>query len=670
MPDFKLVSSFEPAGDQPQAIDSLVNGCNQQKKDQILLGVTGSGKTFTIAKVIEQIQKPTLVIAHNKTLAAQLCSEFQAFFPNNAVEYFVSYYDYYQPEAYLPARDMYIEKEVDINEEIERLRHHATRALLTRKDVIIVASVSCIYGLGSPENYIKNVINLEQGKTVSRTKLLRDLEKIQYERNDIELKKGRYRVKGETIDIFPSWENTLIRLDFFGDELEHIYRIHPVSLEVFCEEKEIDIYPATHYVVNDNFGIALDTIREEADQRLKELEAQDKVLEAYRLKTKINYDLEMMREIGSCKGIENYSRHLENRVAGTPPQVLLDFVGDDFLTVIDESHVTVPQIKGMYKGDQARKTVLVDYGFRLPSAMDNRPLKFAEFEQKVKRCIYVSATPGIYELDKCELTAIKPDSKNSSVWSGYDITEQIIRPTWLVDPEIIVRETKYQIDDLLKEINERVECKERVFITTLTKRMSEDLTSFLEEKEIKVRYLHSEIDTLDRIDILHDLRLGKFDVLVGVNLLREGLDIPEVSLVAIMDADKEGFLRNERALIQTMGRAARNINGKVILYADKMTKSMQAAINETNRRRDIQLAYNEKHQIKPRSIIKKIADIRDEDRKLIQELATVEMGEFKPDELPQKLAELERKMQKAAKNLEFEVAAVLRDKIEELLHFK
>ncbi|MBT3261017.1 excinuclease ABC subunit UvrB, partial [bacterium] len=668
MPDFKLVSSFEPAGDQPQAIDSLVNGCNQQKKDQILLGVTGSGKTFTIAKVIEQIQKPTLVIAHNKTLAAQLCSEFQAFFPNNAVEYFVSYYDYYQPEAYLPARDMYIEKEVDINEEIERLRHHATRALLTRKDVIIVASVSCIYGLGSPENYIKNVINLEQGKTVSRTKLLRDLEKIQYERNDIELKKGRYRVKGETIDIFPSWENTLIRLDFFGDELEHIYRIHPVSLEVFCEEKEIDIYPATHYVVNDNFGIALDTIREEADQRLKELEAQDKVLEAYRLKTKINYDLEMMREIGSCKGIENYSRHLENRVAGTPPQVLLDFLGDDFLTVIDESHVTVPQIKGMYKGDQARKTVLVDYGFRLPSAMDNRPLKFAEFEQKVKRCIYVSATPGIYELDKCELTAIKPDSKNSSVWSGYDITEQIIRPTWLVDPEIIVRETKYQIDDLLKEINERVECKERVFITTLTKRMSEDLTSFLEEKEIKVRYLHSEIDTLDRIDILHDLRLGKFDVLVGVNLLREGLDIPEVSLVAIMDADKEGFLRNERALIQTMGRAARNINGKVILYADKMTKSMQAAINETNRRRDIQLAYNEKHQIKPRSIIKKIADIRDEDRKLIQELATVEMGEFKPDELPQKLAELERKMQKAAKNLEFEVAAVLRDKIEELLH--
>ncbi len=670
MPDFKLVSSFEPAGDQPQAIDSLVNGCNQQKKDQILLGVTGSGKTFTIAKVIEQIQKPTLVIAHNKTLAAQLCSEFQAFFPNNAVEYFVSYYDYYQPEAYLPARDMYIEKEVDINEEIERLRHHATRALLTRKDVIIVASVSCIYGLGSPENYIKNVINLEQGKTVSRTKLLRDLEKIQYERNDIELKKGRYRVKGETIDIFPSWENTLIRLDFFGDELEHIYRIHPVSLEVFCEEKEIDIYPATHYVVNDNFGIALDTIREEADQRLKELEAQDKILEAYRLKTKINYDLEMMTEIGFCKGIENYSRHLENRVAGTPPQVLLDFLGDDFLTVIDESHVTVPQIKGMYKGDQARKTVLVDYGFRLPSAMDNRPLKFAEFEQKVKRCIYVSATPGIYELDKCELTAIKPDSKNSSVWSGYDITEQIIRPTWLVDPEIIVRETKYQIDDLLKEINERVECKERVFITTLTKRMSEDLTSFLEEKEIKVRYLHSEIDTLDRIDILHDLRLGKFDVLVGVNLLREGLDIPEVSLVAIMDADKEGFLRNERALIQTMGRAARNINGKVILYADKMTKSMQAAINETNRRRDIQLAYNEKHQIKPRSIIKKIADIRDEDRKLIQELATVEMGEFKPDELPQKLAELERKMQKAAKNLEFEVAAVLRDKIEELLHFK
>ena len=670
MPDFKLVSSFEPAGDQPQAIDSLVNGCNQQKKDQILLGVTGSGKTFTIAKVIEQIQKPTLVIAHNKTLAAQLCSEFQAFFPNNAVEYFVSYYDYYQPEAYLPARDMYIEKEVDINEEIERLRHHATRSLLTRKDVIIVASVSCIYGLGSPENYIKNVINLEQGKTVSRTKLLRDLEKIQYERNDIELKKGRYRVKGETIDIFPSWENTLIRLDFFGDELEHIYRIHPVSLEVFCEEKEIDIYPATHYVVNDNFGIALDTIREEADQRLKELEAQDKILEAYRLKTKINYDLEMMTEIGFCKGIENYSRHLENRVAGTPPQVLLDFLGDDFLTVIDESHVTVPQIKGMYKGDQARKTVLVDYGFRLPSAMDNRPLKFAEFEQKVKRCIYVSATPGIYELDKCKLSTAKPDSKNSSMWSDYDITEQIIRPTWLVDPEIIVRETKYQIDDLLKEIKERVECKERVFITTLTKRMSEDLTSFLEEKEIKVRYLHSEIDTLDRIDILHDLRLGKFDVLVGVNLLREGLDIPEVSLVAIMDADKEGFLRNERALIQTMGRAARNINGKVILYADKMTKSMQAAINETNRRRDIQLAYNEKHQIKPRSIIKKIADIRDEDRKLIQELATVEMGEFKPDELPQKLAELERKMQKAAKNLEFEVAAVLRDKIEELLHFK
>ncbi|MFC1770685.1 excinuclease ABC subunit UvrB [Candidatus Margulisiibacteriota bacterium] len=659
---FKLKSDFKPGGDQPGAIDQLISGLEQNKRHQVLMGVTGSGKTFTIANVIQKLNRPVLVMAHNKTLAAQLCAEFREFFPDSAVEYFVSYYDYYQPEAYIPARDLYIEKEADINEEIERLRHSATRSLLMRRDVIIVASVSCIYGLGMPEDYIKGVIFLEKGSNVNRRQLLLNLERVQYERNDIELKQGRYRVKGETIDIFPSWAENLVRLEFFGDELEKIFLLHPVSGEVLEEKEQVDIYPATHYVINQPLDNVIDDIYKEMYLWLEELKAKGKDFEAKRLETRIKYDMEMMREIGYCKGIENYSRIISGRQPGDPPGVLLDFFPDDFITIIDESHVTVPQVRGMFNGDRSRKQVLVDHGFRLPSAMDNRPLRFEEFSQKIGPCIYVSATPGPYELEKC---LKKQGAAITGTFDDYQIVEQIIRPTGLVDPEVVVKPTKYQVDDLISEIDKCLNRQERALVTTITKKMAEDLSGYLDEKGIKVRYLHSDIKALDRIDILHDLRVGTFHVLVGVNLLREGLDLPEVSLVAIMDADKEGFLRNERSLIQTIGRAARNINGRVVLYADNLTRSIQAAVQETNRRRSIQLEHNKKHGIKPVTITKKVTDIRSEERETLKNLQQ-EKENIAPDKLPDLIAKLEKDMKMAAKNLEFELAAVIRDQLEDL----
>ncbi|NBV42649.1 excinuclease ABC subunit UvrB, partial [bacterium] len=588
---FKLHSEFAPAGDQPEAINAMIQAIQSGRNEQILLGVTGSGKTFSIANVIAQLNRPTLILAHNKTLAAQLCGEFREFFPENAVEYFISYYDYYQPEAYIAARDVYIEKEAQINEEIERLRHSATRSLLMRRDVIIVASVSCIYGLGLPEDYIRGIIPLRVGQKIPRRKLLLDLEKVQYERNDVELKQGRYRVKGDCVDIFGSWSENLIRLEFFGDEIDAIRSIDPMNGNTHETLSAIDIFPATHYVISDNVDRALQDIKKEMTERVAELIAQGKEFEARRLEQRTKYDLDMIAEVGYCKGIENYSRHLSGRPAGAAPGVLIDFFPKDFLTIIDESHASIPQVRGMFGGDRSRKEALINYGFRLPSAADNRPLKFDEFEAKLGQRIYVSATPGPYELERCK----KPDTasqansqenmKSSPIdWNDYFVVQQVIRPTGLVDPEITVRPTLFQVDDLLNEAHQVIERGERVLITTLTKAMSEELSSYLSDKGIKVCYLHSEIQALERIDILHDLRVGKYDVLVGVNLLREGLDLPEVSLVVIMDADKEGFLRNERSLIQTMGRAARNVNGRVILYADKLTDSMKNAIFETNRR--------------------------------------------------------------------------------------
>ena len=645
---FKLSAPYSPSGDQPQAIETLIKGLNSNQKHQTLLGVTGSGKTYTMANIIATLNKPALVIAHNKTLAAQLCAEFKSFFPENAVEYFVSYYDYYQPEAYIPSRDVYIEKEADINSEIERLRHSATRSLFVRNDVIIVASVSCIYGLGMPETYLNAVIHLTIGQTYSRTSFLYGLDKIQYDRNDVELKQGRYRIKGETIDLFPAWEENVLRLSFFGDELESMQLIHPVSGHLVEDLTTFSIFPATHYVIDTHDQGIFNAIQDELKQRVEELKKENKEVEAHRINQRTNYDLEMMREVGYCKGIENYSRHLSGRKAGETGGVLIDFFPKDFITFIDESHATLPQIRGMYKGDQSRKQSLVDHGFRLPSAKDNRPLTFEEFEQKVDRCIYVSATPGPYELEHCP----------------HPI-EQIVRPTGLIDPHVDILSTTYQIDHLITEIQARIVKQERTLVTALTKQFSEDLCQFLQDKNIKVRYLHSDIKALDRLDILHDLRLGKFDVLIGVNLLREGLDIPEVSLVAILDADKEGFLRNERSLIQTMGRAARHINGKVILYADKVTGSMEAAIRETNRRRKIQVAYNTKHNITPISISKKITDIRSESRKELIDLES-KLKKISPKDFPGLIAKLEKDMKKAAQALEFELAAVLRDQIEEL----
>lgn len=653
---FQLVSSFEPKGDQPKAIKELVKQVNEGRRHITLLGATGTGKTFTVSNVIAQVNRPTLVIAHNKTLAGQLYSEFKEFFPHNAVEYFVSYYDYYQPEAYIPATDTYIEKDASINDEIDKLRHSATSALFERRDVIIVASVSCIYGLGSPEDYREQVISLRVGMQIERDQLLRNLVDVQYERNDIDFKRGTFRVRGDIVEIIPaSREADVIRIEFFGDEIDRIREVDALTGEIKGNREHVAIFPASHFVTGEEkMKIAIQNIEKELEERLKELRAENKLLEAQRLEQRTNYDLEMMREMGFCSGIENYSRHLTLREPGSTPYTLLDFFPDDFLVIIDESHATIPQIRGMYNGDRARKEMLVEHGFRLPSALDNRPLRFEEFEQKVKQCIYISATPGPYELEHTE-----------------EIVEQIIRPTGLLDPEVEVRPVEGQIDDLIKEINLRIERDERVLITTLTKRMAEDLTDYLKELDYKVAYLHSEVKTLERIEIIRDLRLKKYDVLVGINLLREGLDIPEVSLVAILDADKEGFLRSERSLIQTMGRAARNENGKVIMYADTITPAMQKAIDETNRRRKIQQAFNEKHGIEPKTIKKDIRELIRatyvaEDEEPYEDTRLTEILKLPKKEQLKMIEQMEKEMKEAAKQLNFERAMELRDLIFEL----
>ena len=644
-----------PSGDQPRAIEALVQGLKQDIPSQTLLGVTGSGKTFTIANVIEKIQKPTLVIAHNKTLAAQLYNEFKELFPNNAVEYFISYYDYYQPEAYIPRTDTYIEKSATINDEIDRLRHNTTRSLYERNDVIVVASVSCIYGLGLPENYFKGTVTLALGAEISRKDLLTYLVGVRYERNDVELKRSTFRVRGDVVEIMPSYEKVINRISFFGDEIESITRIDALTGEILEKPSEIVIYPAVHYISYDEeVDETLDLIRNELNNRLVELNNENKIVEAQRLSQRVNYDIEMIKEMGYCSGIENYSRIIERRPEGTPPATLLDYFGDDFLVVIDESHVTIPQLKGMFFGDRARKDVLVDYGFRLPCARDNRPLTFDEFYSKINQKIFISATPADFE------------KKESA-----QIVEQIIRPTGLLDPEIEVRPTINQVKDLIGEIKTVVEKKERVLITTLTKKMAEELTTYLQNQGLKVRYLHSEVKSLERVEILRDLRLGEFDVLVGVNLLREGLDIPEVSLVAIMDADKEGFLRCETSLIQTIGRSARNANGKVLMYADKITDSMNLAIEETKRRRALQVEYNQKHNIIPKTIKKSIENnllSLVQSYRSIEDVVAEQMVELNVEtrDLPKLLDKLEKDMHKAAKLLDFERAIQLRDEIKKI----
>ncbi|RIM11417.1 excinuclease ABC subunit UvrB [Staphylococcus chromogenes] len=652
--DFKIASEFDPQGDQPKAIAELAKGINEGNRHQTLLGATGTGKTFTMSNVIKEVGKPTLIIAHNKTLAGQLYSEFKEFFPENRVEYFVSYYDYYQPEAYVPSTDTFIEKDASINDEIDQLRHSATSALFERDDVIIIASVSCIYGLGNPDEYKDLVVSIRVGMEMDRSELLRKLVDVQYTRNDIDFKRGTFRVRGDVVEIFPASKDELcIRVEFFGDEIDRVSEINYLTGEVLREREHFALFPASHFVTRDEkMKLAIERIEKELATQLENLRSENKLLEAQRLEQRTNYDLEMMREMGFCSGIENYSVHLTLRPLGSTPYTLLDYFGEDWLIMIDESHVTLPQIRGMYNGDQARKNVLVEHGFRLPSALDNRPLKFEEFEEKAKQLVYVSATPGPYELEHTD-----------------EMVEQIIRPTGLLDPKIEVRPTKNQIDDLLSEIHERVERNERVLITTLTKKMSEDLTTYLKEAGVKVNYLHSEIKTLERIEIIRDLRMGTFDVLIGINLLREGIDIPEVSLVVILDADKEGFLRSERSLIQTIGRAARNDKGEVIMYADKMTDSMQYAIDETERRRNIQMAYNEEHGITPKTINKKIHDVIS---------ATVETDETNADnrkEVPKKLTKkerqktiqnIEKEMKEAAKALDFEKATELRDLLFEL----
>jgi excinuclease ABC subunit B len=656
MPRFELVSDFKPMGDQPQAISKLVEGINQNMRHQTLLGATGTGKTYAVAQVVHEVQKPTLVMAHNKTLAAQLYAEFKEFFPRNAVEYFVSYYDYYQPEAYVPRHDLYIEKESDINEEIDRLRLAATAALMSRRDVLIVASVSCIYGLGSPVAWSKVILELKVGQQIRRDLLLRHLVEIHYDRNDMDLKRGTFRVRGDTLELGPAYGETAFRITMFGDDIEGITEFDPLTGEILNDHEIIKIFPAKHYITDeDKLKQALTDIENEAESRLKELRQAGKLLEAQRLEQRTNYDLEMIREVGYCSGIENYSRHLDQRLAGSPPWTLLDYFPQDYLLVIDESHMTVPQIRGMYGGDRSRKETLVEYGFRLPSALDNRPLSFEEFENRMGQTIYTSATPGPYEGEHSQ-----------------QVVQQIIRPTGLVDPEISVRPVKGQVDDLLKEINARVQVHERVLVTTLTKRMAEDLADYLTEMGVRVHYLHSEIDTLQRVEILRDLRLGVYDVVVGINLLREGLDLPEVSLVGILDADKEGFLRSGQSLIQTIGRAARHINGKVIMYADKMTDSMKHALDETERRRAIQLAYNQEHNIKPASIVKQVRDLTDRVRAQVAEevqaekATAVSPADLSMSELDKMVKELERAMKTAAKDLEFEKAAALRDQIVEL----
>jgi excinuclease ABC subunit B len=650
---FELVSKYQPAGDQPEAIRELTEGVQANKKAQILLGATGTGKTYTISNVIQNVNKPTLIIAHNKTLAGQLYGEFKEFFPNNAVEYFVSYYDYYQPEAYVPSSDTYIEKDSSINDEIDKLRHSATSALLERNDVIVVASVSCIFGLGSPMEYQKQVVSLRVGMEVSRDEILRSLIDIQFERNDIDFQRGRFRVRGDVVEIFPaSRDERALRVEFFGDEIDRIREVDALTGEILGETEHVSIFPATHFLTDsEHMEHAIASIQKELDMRLAILKENNQLLEAQRLEQRTNYDIEMLREMGYTSGIENYSRHMDGRKEGEPPYTLIDFFPDDYLIVIDESHVTMPQIRGMYNGDRARKQMLVDYGFRLPSALDNRPLRLEEFEKHVNQIIYVSATPGPYEHEQTD-----------------SVVQQIIRPTGLLDPVIEVRPIMGQIDDLVGEINERVEKNERVFVTTLTKKMSEDLTDYFKELGIKVKYLHSDIKTLERTEIIRDLRLGEFDVLVGINLLREGLDVPEVSLVAILDADKEGFLRSERSLVQTIGRAARNSEGKVIMYADKMTDSMQRAIDETSRRRSIQEAYNVEHGIVPKTIIKEIRDLISIS-KVAEEVADYDVNSYEDLSKEEKellLLKLEKEMKEAAKALDFEKAATLRDTILEL----
>jgi len=651
MPAFELVSDFVPMGDQPQAIAKLTEGLLRGDRYQSLMGVTGSGKTYVMAKLIEKVQRPTLVMAHNKTLAAQLYSEFKEFFPHNAVDYFVSYYDYYQPEAYIPRTDTYIEKDAQINEEINRLRLSATSDLFSRSDVIIVASVSCIYGLGDPEEYGRVVISLTQGEQRSRERILRHLVDIFYARNDAVISSGKFRVRGDTLEVMPAYGQTAYRIEFWGDEIERILEVDALSGEVLLQHATIEIFPAKHFITpQEKLGVALESIEKELEERLAELRAQEKLLEAQRLEQRTRYDMEMLREVGYCSGIENYSRHLSQRQPGDPPWTLMDYFPEDYLLFVDESHMTVPQVRGMYNGDRSRKDVLVQFGFRLPSAMDNRPLTFAEFEEHISQCIFVSATPGPYERGQ-----------------STQMVEQVIRPTGLVDPEVVVRRTEGQIDDLLGELRVRAKRGERALVTTLTKRMSEDLAEYLREAAMNVHYLHSEVETLDRVDILNDLRAGVYDVVVGVNLLREGLDLPEVSLVAILDADKEGFLRSTNALIQTIGRAARHINGTVIMYADKMTDSMRQAIDETNRRRQIQLAHNTEHGITPASIIKEIRDLTQHLRMAAEGRAEYRVGAVIPkDEAHRLIKELEKQMKAAAQNLEFEKAALLRDQIMEL----
>ncbi len=660
MPAFQIISDLRPTGDQPKAIKELVEGLDQGERFQTLLGVTGSGKTFTMANLVQHVNRPTLVLAHNKTLAAQLYSEFREFFPKNAVEYFVSYYDYYQPEAYVARTDTFIEKDADINEEIDKLRHAATRSLLTRRDTLIVASVSCIFGLGAPEEYANTVVNLKRGMQVRRDRVLRQLIDIQYDRNDMTLTRGTFRVRGDTLEIFPAYEEIAVRVEFFGDEIDRIVDVDPLTGEILAHRDDVGIYPAKHFVTNaDKLKVAIKDIEQELEERLKELNDQGRILEAARLKQRTAFDLEMMQEAGYCAGIENYSMHLSRRQPGDQPSTLIDYFPEDFLMLIDESHMTLPQVRGMYGGDRSRKDVLVEHGFRLPSARDNRPLTFPEFERMIQQAVLISATPGPWEYE------------HSSA-----IVEQVIRPTGLVDPAISVRETKGQIDDLLAEINLRVARNERVLVTTLTKRMAEDLADYLKEMGVRTHYLHSEVDTFERIEILRDLRLGIHDVVVGINLLREGLDLPEVSLVVILDADKEGFLRSEGALVQTIGRAARHVDGQVIMYADKMTRSMKAAIDETYRRREIQSAYNEAHDIQPRGIIKEIKDISERFQAVAEETVEYRTGEAEgrpgviadipKDELVRMIKDLESQMKKAAKSMEFEKAALLRDQIVQL----
>ncbi len=650
MSQFKIVSDFGLTGDQPQAVDKLVEGLNKGHREQTLLGVTGSGKTFTMANIIEKVQRPTLVLCHNKTLAAQLATEFKEFFPESAAEYFVSYYDYYQPEAYIPSTDLYIEKETDINDEIDKLRHAATMSLFTRRDVIIVASVSCIYSLGAPEEYRSFVLTIEKNKSYKRDKLVRRLVDMQYERNDYDFTRGRFRIRGDILEIQPAYKETAIRIEFWGDEIERIVEVDPLTGEVLAHCEQVDIYPAKHFVTShEKLLAAVEDIKVELEERLKELEGQGKLLEAQRLEARTHYDIEMLQEVGYCTGVENYSRHLQRRAPGSIPWTLLDYFPDDFLLFIDESHMTLPQIRGMYRGDISRKQTLVDYGFRLSSALDNRPLNFEEFNKHINQVIYVSATPKPYEYEHSQ-----------------QVVEQLVRPTGLLEPTVEVKPVKGQIDDLIYQIRSRVAKGERCLVTTLTKRMAEELSDYLKELEIKTHYLHSEVETLERVEILRDLRLGVYDVVVGINLLREGLDLPEVSLVAILDADKEGFLRSEEALIQTMGRASRHINAHVIMYADSITQSMQKAIEETRRRRQIQEAYNKDHGITPLGIKKAIKDITERIQAVAEARSPYTVTPISKDEISQLIKQLESQMKAAARNLEFEKAAMIRDRIIEL----